>query len=71
MATGARPSPHCAPRLRFNLSHTRGLVACGVALEHDVGVDVEHVDRRIEIGRLAESVFSESERAALYALPAG
>lgn len=62
-------APQRTPRLRFNLSHTRGLVACGVALEHDVGVDVEHIDRRLEVDRLAESVFSESERAALYALP--
>ncbi len=61
-------SPQRAPRLRFNLSHTRGLVACGVTLERDIGVDVEHIDRRIEIDRLAESVFSERERAALYAL---
>jgi 4'-phosphopantetheinyl transferase len=62
-------APQCTPRLRFNLSHTRGLVACGVALEHDIGVDVEHVDRRLEIDRLAGNVFSERERTALYALP--
>jgi 4'-phosphopantetheinyl transferase len=61
----ARPGP----RLRFNLSHTRGLVACAVALEHDVGVDVEHVDRRVQIDQVAESVFSDAERAALARLP--
>jgi 4'-phosphopantetheinyl transferase len=33
-----RPTP-----LRFNLSHTAGLVACAVALGRDVGVDVEHL----------------------------
>ena len=33
-------------RLRFNLSHTQGLVACGVCWEHDIGVDVEQVEQR-------------------------
>lgn len=60
-----------AARLRFNLSHTRGRVACAVALEHDVGVDVEQVERRVEIAQLARHVFSERERAALLALPEG
>jgi 4'-phosphopantetheinyl transferase len=57
--------PERTPPLRFNLSHTRGLVACAVALEHDVGVDVEHADRRVDIDQLARSVFSDAERAAL------
>lgn len=61
--------PACQPRLRFNLSHTRGLVACAVGLEHDLGVDVEHIERRLEIDSLAASVFSEHERAALDQLP--
>jgi 4'-phosphopantetheinyl transferase len=62
----AWPAP--SPRLRFNLSHTRGLVACALALEHDIGVDVEHVQRRVEIELLAKNVFSETERAELLAL---
>jgi 4'-phosphopantetheinyl transferase len=57
--------PALRPRLRFNISHTHGLVACALALEHDVGVDVEHVERRLEIGRVAPSVFSQEERRAL------
>jgi 4'-phosphopantetheinyl transferase len=57
--------PDRRPRLRFNLSHTRGLVACGLSLEHDVGVDVEQLDRRVEIDQLAPSVFSLSERSEL------
>lgn len=58
------------PRLRFNLSHTRGLVACAVALEHAVGVDVEHIERRADVDQLAPAVFSQHERAELDALPA-
>lgn len=57
--------PAHGPRLRFNLSHTRGLVACAVALEHAVGVDVEHVERRADIEQLAPAVFSQLERAQL------
>jgi len=57
--------PERAPRLRFNLSHTRGLVACAVALERDVGIDVEHIDRRVDIDQVARSVFSDAERSAL------
>jgi 4'-phosphopantetheinyl transferase len=58
-------TPQTTPRVRFNLSHTEGLVACAFALEHDVGVDVEHVDRRVEIAELSKSVFSPSERERL------
>ena len=35
--------PDGLPALRFNLSHTRGLVACAVSLEFDCGVDVERL----------------------------
>lgn len=51
--------------VRFNLSHTRGMVACAIALRDDVGVDVEQIDRKLEIDSLARSVLSEDERAAL------
>jgi 4'-phosphopantetheinyl transferase len=53
------------PRLRFNLSHTHGLVACALSFEHDVGVDVEHVDRRVGIAEVAPRVFSPREREGL------
>lgn len=62
--------PDSQPRLRFNLSHTHGRVACAIALERDVGVDIEHLDRRVDIAQLAPSVFSEAERAELATLDA-
>src|SRR5262245_4551968 len=40
-------APHLCPRLRFNISHTRSLVACLVTREIDCGVDVE-LRRQIE-----------------------
>src|SRR5262249_32046832 len=56
--------------LRFNLSHTDGLVACAVALRREVGVDVENCDRRPISPGLAERFFAREETAQLDALPA-
>lgn len=33
--------------LRFNISHTDGLIACAVTVGREVGVDVEHIGRRL------------------------
>jgi 4'-phosphopantetheinyl transferase len=60
----------CARPLRFNLSHTHGLVAVAIALERDVGVDVEHLyPRSFDLG-VAGHFFAPAEVAALTALPA-
>jgi 4'-phosphopantetheinyl transferase len=61
----APPSP-----LRFNLSHTDGLVACLVARDADVGVDVETVARGTDMAGVASRFFAEPEVEALLALPA-
>ncbi|MFC1706056.1 4'-phosphopantetheinyl transferase family protein [Planctomycetota bacterium] len=60
-------SPSLGPRLRVNLSHTGGLVACAVALDDDVGVDVEDSDRETSILSVAERVFSDTELRDLHA----
>jgi 4'-phosphopantetheinyl transferase len=39
--------PPGVPDLRFNISHTDGLIACAVTIGREVGVDVEHVGRRL------------------------
>ena len=62
-------SPATWPRLRFNLSHTRGLACCGVTWSRDLGVDVEDAARR-EVGpEVAEHFFSRSEVAELRGRP--
>jgi 4'-phosphopantetheinyl transferase len=69
-----RPDPapgHAGPPLRFNLSHTRGLVACAVAVEHDIGVDVEYVGRRGDPVAIADRYFAPAEVRDLHACPAG
>ncbi len=69
--TGPQGKPEIAgptgvPPLRFNLSHTRGLVACVVTLGLDAGVDVERPDRRLSDPlALARHGFAPAERAAL------
>lgn len=39
--------PRGVPDLRFNLSHTEGLIACAVTIGREVGIDVEHIGRRL------------------------
>lgn len=55
-------------RLRFNLSHTGGLVACALTLDDDIGVDLEDMTRELDPLELAEHVFSREEITALRAL---
>ncbi len=57
-----------APGLRFNLSHTSGLVACAVTLDRAIGVDVEETRADRATASIARSVFSPHEVAALEAL---
>lgn len=58
-----------AGELRFNLSHTQNMVVLALARGREVGVDVEAVDRRAEVERLARRVFSEREQAWLGGAP--
>lgn len=51
--------------LSFNLSHTRGLVACVIARSLPVGVDVERTTRDVELDLLAARFFSAPETASL------
>lgn len=60
---------HNLPWLRFNLSHTRSLVACALTAEDDIGLDVEDLSRREAGPGLAERYFAPSEAALLAATP--
>ena len=57
-------------RLRFNLSNTDGLIACAVAAQREVGVDVEARDRRGVLPEVADRYLSAQELSDLRALPA-
>jgi len=56
--------------VRFNLSHTEGLVTVVVHPTADCGVDVERVGRRTDALKVAERFFSPEEVAGLHAQPA-
>ncbi len=61
--------PEVSPRISFNLSNTTGMVACIVAAEREVGVDVEEGERAVRAMEVADRFFSPSEVKALRALP--
>jgi 4'-phosphopantetheinyl transferase len=58
------------PPLRFNLSHTRGLVACAVSSDAEVGVDAECRSHINDLERLMAGVCSADECAQVRAAPA-
>lgn len=73
-STGAHGKPEIiraagSPPLRFNLSHTRGLVAAAVTLDNDVGIDVEAVDAARLTLDLASRYFAASEMEHLRRVP--
>jgi 4'-phosphopantetheinyl transferase len=57
-----------AGKLHFNLSHTDGLLVLAVSRAHEVGVDVEAVDRKVEPLALAQRFFATDEHAELLEL---
>ena len=57
-----------SPRLRFNLSHTRGLVACVISEKFDAGIDLENMATELDVLSVAEQVCSAREKAELNSL---
>lgn len=62
-------SLHGATELRFNVSHTAGLIALAVSRRRALGVDVENLAQRQPSFDIAEHFFAASEIAELAALP--
>jgi 4'-phosphopantetheinyl transferase len=58
-----------APGLSFNVSHSKGLIICGVTRARAIGVDVENERGNKAPLNVARYFFSASEAAALDALP--
>ncbi len=56
--------------IRFNISHSRGMALCAVALGREVGIDIEQVRADLAIVEIAERFFSPREVATLLLLPA-
>lgn len=51
--------------LTFSLSHTREYVACAIASNAPIGVDIERTDRALRVHEIADLCFSEEEAASL------
>ncbi len=58
-------------RLTFNLSHSGGVAVIAVTRGAAVGVDVEQVDKALEVDQLARRVLSGAEREWLYSVADG
>lgn len=55
--------------LRFNLSHTDGLILCGVVLNDDLGVDVEDSNKEVSVEEMAKYSLSGLELREFMKLP--
>jgi 4'-phosphopantetheinyl transferase len=60
---------HPGCRLQFNLSHSGTLGACAVAVDCDLGVDIEHIRQMPDLFDIARRFFSPEECADLEAVP--
>lgn len=63
-------APGISPVLRFNLSHTDGMVVCLVGDDRELGVDVEDVQRTSATIEIADRYFSADEVRELRSWPA-
>ena len=63
-----KPYAPSLPHLDFNLTHAREQVLIAIAREQAVGIDLERVDREIEIDDIARRYFSPTEADAIDAL---
>lgn len=61
---------HARSALTFNISHTSGAVACGIAPGCPIGVDIEDGERTGRHLDIAEAYFAPSEISCLRAAPA-
>ena len=66
----ALASPWDKSQLRFNLSHSTGLALIAVSMRHEIGVDVEHISRKVgQMQDIAKRYFAPGEYERLCALP--
>lgn len=55
--------------IRFNISHTKGLVACLISTSHEVGIDIENIFQNRDFLGISRNFFSENEVNSLYSAP--
>jgi len=57
------------PKLHFNLSHSNNLALLAIRQSHEVGIDVEFMERKNEWGKVIKRFFTEPEQKAIFSLP--
>jgi len=57
------------PDIRFNLSHSNNLALLAIRQSHEVGIDVEFMEKKLEWKKIIKRFFTEAEQKALFALP--
>ena len=69
--------PHGKPYLRegiddlqFNVSHTKGASVLAFARGIEVGIDIEHSQRKVDVEGVGRRVFTSAERASIHGLGA-
>jgi len=55
--------------LQFNLSHAGEIALIGLTKNHKVGIDVEVINRKVEVERVAQHFFAKGEIDSLMSLP--
>ena len=68
--TRGRPQLAGTPALDFNISHTAGVAIVGVTRRGRIGVDVERLDRTINVAGIARKFLTSSERNAIACIDA-
>lgn len=63
-----KPALSCDP-LYFNLSHTRDAFAFAICRNSVIGIDLENIDRKVDINSVVKSFFSKSEREYILEFP--
>jgi len=53
----------------FNLSHSNNIALLAIALNHEVGVDVEHLDRKNDWKGIIKRFYTPDEQANIFKLP--
>lgn len=56
-------------RLRFNLSHSQGLVLYAVSCDRSIGIDLEYIRPIADIEQIVKSFFSDYEKTVFEHLP--
>lgn len=60
-----RPKLEVDSNLRFNVSHSKGLISCAFSNAPELGIDIENLTRNADYGSLASDVFSPKELQTL------